>query len=165
MSEENQKAFDSNFTEEQMYEDELIANPTDAVVDDIMWKLKAVTNEIKDIKARKQDSISFYDAKIEKKMESINRMEGVIENYVRSSERKTVEVPNGIMRVRTIKKIAWDRATDEELISFSLENNIDVKNTIKPVRKAIKDYIKSTGDAPDWFEETEEGYFSYKLSE
>ena len=149
-----------------MYNDELKANPSDAVVDDIMWKIKSVNKDIDTLNVRKAESMEFYDAKIDKKKEELSKLIGVIENYIRNiiDGRKTIEVPNGVMRLRTTRKIDWNKATEEELIGFSLENEIDLKETIKPIKKAISSYIKSTGDAPDWFEEVEETKFSYQLN-
>ena len=149
----------------QMYEDEITSNPTDAVVDDILYKLTKMDREMRDMEMRKQDSVDFYKKRIDRINDRMLRLSGVVEYYIRNeTNRKTVETPNGVVRLRTTKKISWEKATDEELISFSLENEIDVKETVKPIRKAITEYIKSTGDAPDWFEESDETNFTYKLT-
>ena len=149
----------------QMYEDEMTANPTDAVVDDILYKLTKMDRELHNMNTRVKDSVEFYNTKIDKIKTRMKKLSGIMEYYIRNEkDRKTVETPNGVVRLRTTKRIDWGRATDEELISFSLENEIDMKETVKPIKKAITENIKSTGDAPDWFEENEETNFTYKLT-
>mgnify|MGYP003152689861 CR=1 FL=1 len=156
MSEEQDKLI-------EMYEDEIKANPTDAIVDDILWKIKKTTVELCELRKRRDDARDFYEKKEWKIKERLEKLSQIVENYIRNTDRKTVDTPNGIARLRSVKKIRWDNVMDDELIRFSLANDIEMLK--RPKKSAILTYIKQTGDAPEWFEEYTDTSFSYQIKE
>ena len=145
----------------ETYEEDMKVRPTDAVVDDILWRIKKISADVDKIQRRRNDAREFYDKKEIVLNERIDRLSQIVEDYVRNSDRKTVDTPNGTARLRSVSKIRWDKVMEEELISFSLKNDIEISK--RPQKTAIVNYIKNTGDAPEWFEEYTEKSFSYQI--
>lgn len=136
-----------------------------------------ILKEISNLKS--QIDQNTYDASVE--IEIINRWleeknaslknriqyyEGLLENYMRHNNLKTLDLPNGILKVRKnpdkieITNIeAFLRNARPELIRI-------IPEEIKPDLNKIKSFIKATGEIPagvTFIEGTEQ--FTYKLKQ
>ncbi len=81
--------------------------------------------------------------------ERINLIEKQLEQFARSSDKKTIDLPNGILKVRK----SPDKAEVVDLELFLSKANADlvtvIPEQIKPNLKNIKNFIKMTTKVPD----------------
>ena len=81
--------------------------------------------------------------------ERINLIENQLEQFIRESNKKTIDLPNGILKIRK----SPDKAEVENLELFLSKANAElvsvVPEQIKPNLKNIKNYIKMTTKVPE----------------
>ena len=138
----------------------------DVHADQLLWKIGKLEKEIENLKLRQQESIEFYDRKIESVQKQINFRANVVETHIKNEHeqngKKTIKLPNGVLRLTTrTKKIFGD---EKALIDFSFKHNIPTRVTEKPDKKAIAEHIKVWGDAPDICSEEVETSFTFQTT-
>tara|TARA_R100000951_G_scaffold94430_1_gene83168 strand:+ start:135 stop:668 length:534 start_codon:yes stop_codon:yes gene_type:complete len=138
----------------------------DVHADQLLWKIGRLEKEIENLKLRQQESVEFYDRKIESVQKQINYRANIVEMHIKNeneeSGKKTIKLPNGVLRLTTrIKKVFGE---DEALIKFSFDNSIPTRVIEKPDKKAIAEYIKVMGDAPDICSEEQETSFTFQTT-
>ena len=136
--------------------------------DQILWKIRDLNSRIDDIKRSQRESVEFYNRRMESLQKQIDIRAKLLEDLMRdknasNNSLKTIKVPNGTIRLTSTTKRIFP--SDDEMIQYCEENKIEggVKTTKKPVKKAILEYIKNTGDIPDGYEEETVKNFSYKV--
>ena len=141
----------------------------DIHADQLMWKEGSLNSQIDALKEKQEESIEFYNRRIESVNKQIDRRSYILEQWIRLKNSnslgsvKTVSVPNGTVRLTTRTKRIFP--SDETLISFCEKNGIANRKYTKPApKKDIVNFIKDTGDAPDGYEEQEQQSFSYKVN-
>ena len=81
--------------------------------------------------------------------ERITRIEKQLEQFIRRAEKKTIDLPNGTLKVRK----SQDRAEVEELELFLSRAGAElvsiIPEQIKPNIKGIKNFIKMTTKVPE----------------
>ena len=138
--------------------------------DQILWKIGNLNQKMEYIKRSQQESVDFYNRRIEALQKQIDIRAKLLEDLMRDKNSsddslKTIKVPNGTIRLTSTTKRIFP--SDDEMIKYCEENKIEggIKSTKKPVKKAILDYIKNTGDIPDGYEEETVKNFSYKVGD
>ena len=141
---------------------------SDVHADQILWKIGALNAQIDSMKKSQQESVEFYNRRMEAMQKQIDRRSSLLEDLIRSKNSlndsvKTMKVPNGTIRLTSNTKKYFP--SDEETIKYCEENKIEggIKTTRKPVKKAILEYIKNTGIIPEGYEEETIQNFSYKV--
>ena len=145
---------DSNYT---ITEDDVQLK--DVHADQLLWKIGKLEKEIENLKLRQQESVEFYDRKIESVQKQINFRANVVETHIKNEHeqngKKTIKLPNGVLRLTTRTKA---------LIDFSFKHNIPTRVTEKPDKKAIAEHIKVWGDAPAICSEEVETSFTFQTT-
>ena len=138
----------------------------DVHVDQILWKIGQIEDEIKELENKKIDSIEFYDRRIESVKKQLNYREEILNGYMnhqyQNTDKKTANLPNGILKLTTRTTRAFGE--DQTLFDYSYKNNIATRVTEKPDKKAIVEHIKKTGEFPKDYEEKRQTKFSYKTT-
>ena len=142
-----------NFLDELLEEVELKEDQqTEAYFDLLLLQIKKLQEEIaqnfsnadKEIEIIKNWALSKNSVIQEK----INILEKKLEQFIRDSEKKTIDLPNGILKVRK----SPDKAEVENLELFLSKATAElvsvVTEQIKPNLKNIKNYIKMTTKVP-----------------
>ena len=132
--------------------------------DRILYVIEKVNQEVYGLMEQMEKSVDFYKSQIEKKKKSIGYLESNIKTFLERSGKKTIQLPNGTLRNRNIKKYTFPTDHDGELIKWSTERNIGHRLTVKPDKTKIKQYIEKTGEIPEGVEIEEVVSFSYKTS-
>ena len=126
--------------------------------DRILCKIGQIQANIDDYKKQMQLAVDFYKAKVEREERKMEFLKMGLRTYAEGTGNKTTELPNGTLRLRSSKRPTYPDLTT--LLKFSHENGIQTTVDEKPNKKAILEYIKETGDAPDGFEFDEKQTFS-----
>lgn len=107
-----------------------------------------------------EDKISYNDEMITKntefwnnKTESVKKsmiwIDEHIKHYIKNSNKKTLDLPNGIIRKRVTQTCEYP--TNDIMLEFAKKNHIQYIITEKPNKKNILKYIKETGEIPEGF--------------
>lgn len=138
----------------------------DVHADQLLWKIKELEDDIKNLKARQEESVEFYNRRIESVENQIRFRANLLERHMQieneSTGKKTNKLPNGVLRLTTRKKRIF--GDEDVLLKFSFENNIATKVVEKPDKKAIAEHTKVWGDVPDICTEEELTSFSYQTT-
>jgi|TARA_R100000008_G_scaffold82968_2_gene67814 hypothetical protein len=138
----------------------------DVHVDQILWKICQLENEIHDIKYKQAESKEFYDRRIESVNKQIayrrNLLESFMQSELQKTGKKTLKMPNGTLKMTT--RTSREFGDEKELIKFCYDNNIPTRVTEKPDKKEILKYISTSGDVPMGYTETTDTTFSYKTT-
>jgi len=138
----------------------------DVHADQLLWKIKKLEKDIENLKARQEESVEFYNRRIDSVLNQIRFRANLLERHMQveleSSGTKTNKLPNGVLRLTTRKKKTF--GDEDTLLKFSFENNIPTKVVEKPDKKAIYEHTIVMGDAPDVCSEEEITSFSYQTT-
>lgn len=126
---------------------------TEVFIDLLLLRIKSLQDEIADNFSNADKEIEIIKnwalSKNTVLQERINLIEKQLEQFARSSEKKTIDLPNGILKVRK----SPDKAEIEDLELFLSKANADlvtvIPEQIKPNLKNIKNFIKMTTKVPD----------------
>ena len=134
-------------------------------IDRMLFKVGKLEREIKEIENSIIESKEFYERRIEAIRQQIHARELIMESYALSKLEdgvKTNKFPNGTLRV--VNRIKRTLPDDETLLSFSYDNRLPTKVIEKPDKKSILEYIKTSGDTPEGYEESEVQSFLFKTN-
>ena len=140
---DNIEKLDSMFDLEELdNEVDELNDVSDVHADQILWKIGALNAQIDSMKKSQQESVEFYNRRMEAMQKQIDRRSSLLEDLIRSKNSlndsvKTMKVPNGTIRLTSNTKKYFP--SDEETIKYCEENKIEggIKTTRKPVKKAI----------------------------
>ena len=122
----------------------------DVHVDQILWKICQLENEIHDIRYKQAESKEFYDRRIESVNKQIayrrNLLESFMQSELQKTGKKTLKMPNGTLKMTT--RTSREFGDEKELIKFCYDNNIPTRVTEKPEKKEIIKYISNNGKVP-----------------
>jgi hypothetical protein len=109
----------------------------DVHVDQILWKICQLENEIHDIRYKQAESKEFYDRRIESVNKQITYRRNLLESFMQSelqkTGKKTLKMPNGTLKMTT--RTSREFGDEKELIKFCYDNNIPTRVTEKPDKK------------------------------
>lgn len=131
--------------------------------DRLLWKIHKMQSEIESIEVAMQGSAEFYQRKIEKIQENIKYLEIGLNGFITATGQKTVQLPNGTMRLRKTRKTQYPE--DTVLIAFCNQYGISTRVKESPDKKAIQAYIQETGEIPEGYEEEDNVNFTYSLND
>ena len=126
---------------------------TEVFIDLLLLRIKSLQEEIADNFSNADKEIEIIKnwalSKNTVLQERINLIEKQLEQFARSSDKKTIDLPNGILKIRK----SPDKAEVENLELFLSKANAElvsvVPEQIKPNLKNIKNYIKMTTKVPE----------------
>jgi Bacteriophage Mu Gam like protein len=163
--------------EEKNFLDELIAEAEAreqkvnyATVDLMLIELKKLKSEIEfnfEESAKEREIIkNWVLRKNSKLVERCEWIERKLEAFIKEEDKKTVDLPNGILkyhkkpdRVEIVDIDAFLKSADKSMFTVIPESS-------KPSIELIKDYISRTGKIPDGIRRIQgQQEFSYKLKE
>lgn len=136
-----------------LHEMEINEITADSHIDYLLYKKKELEKKIEYNNEQIMKTDEFWTRKSEKVQKSIDWIDNAIREFVSRRDRKTFDMPNGVVRKRIVKSVSYPDS--ETLLKFSKENNIPTKIIEQPIKKEILDYIKSTGDSIDGIEFSE----------
>ena len=131
--------------------------------DRILYVINKVKSEVNELNQLRDESIEFYNNEIDKKSKNINYLEGMLEYFIDNEGKKTINLPNGTLKMRTTKNFKYP--DHDILLEFCKERDIPVVVTEKPNLSVVKKYIKTTGESPEGMEILEVTSFSYTTKE
>lgn len=161
------------FLDELLEEVELKEDQQSEVfIDLLLLRIKTLNEEIADNFSNADKEIEIIKSWALSKntvlQERINLIEKQLEQFIRESNKKTIDLPNGVLKVRK----SPDKAEVVDLELFLSKANAEfvtvVPEQIKPNLKNIKSFIKMTTKVPDGvrvIEGKEEFSYSIKTEE
>jgi len=136
-------------------------------IDRMLFKIGELEQEIEELESAKEDSVEFYNRRIDTVKAQIKARSMRMETYSMAQAevtgKKTIKVPNGTLRYVTRNKPIWPE-DNESLLKFSWDNDIPTRVTEKPDKKSILEHIKESGDCPEGFKEEEVNSFTFKTN-
>ena len=157
---------ESLFTFEELSEKSNEEPMKNVHIDQMLKKVGKLEREVEELEKAKEDSVDFYNRRIEAINRQISVRSEAMQTYMiymnDSLGKKTINVPNGTLRYTTRKKAIW--GGDEDLIKFSKENKIPVKTSEKPDKIKILEYVKNCGDCPSGLDIQDVTNFTYKTN-
>ena len=145
---------------------------TEVFIDLLLLRIKTLQEEIADNFSNADKEIVIIKnwalSKNTVLQERINLIEKQLEQFARSSDKKTIDLPNGILKVRKSPDKA--EVVDLDLFLQKATNDLItvIPEQIKPNLKNIKNFIKMTTKVPDGvrvIEGKEEFSYSIKTEE
>ena len=119
-----------------------------AQVDRILGVIRGLEKDIVGIEETVQSYIDYNIAIIDKLNKQIAYLGGSCHQWMLSQDQKTIKGANGTLKMVSRSKVLY--GDSDSLIGWCKKNNVDairVKEELN--KKALNDYVKSTGDAPD----------------
>lgn len=114
--------------------------------------INAIEKRIEKLGQEKKDFAEWYNQKIEKAMEQIQRIESICKAYMEVENTSKVSTPRGTIYLATQKSIDWP--SDATLCEWSKQNGLPILVKETPIKAPIKEYITITGNKPPGYEET-----------
>ncbi|MAT59745.1 MAG: hypothetical protein CMF23_17365 [Ignavibacteriae bacterium] len=126
---------------------------TEVFIDLLLLRIKSLQDEIADNFSNADKEIEIIKnwalSKNTVLQERINLIEKQLEQFARSSDKKTIDLPNGILKIRK----SPDKAEVVDLELFLKKATSDlitvIPEQIKPNLKGIKNFIKMTTKVPE----------------
>lgn len=163
-------------TEELSFIDQLLKEAEEkefqvnkSLIDLLLIEIRNLNSQISNIQSETQEEINIINqwaqVKIGKLIDKITFYEAKLERFIRQQNLKTIELPNGTLRIR--KSPDKVEIIDPELFMNNATPELlkIIPETYKPDLNKIKSFIKSKGTIPPGvkFEEGKE-QFTYKLT-
>lgn len=163
-------------TEEKSFIEELLKEAeekelqlTKSLVDLLLIEITKLNDQIKSIRSEAEEETNIInnwaERKVSKLIDKITFYEARLERFIRDQEVKTIELPNGILKLR--KSPDKVEITDAQLFFNNAPSDLlrVIPENVKPDLNKIKTFIKLKGTIPPGvkYEEGKE-QFTYKLT-
>lgn len=138
----------------------------DHSADRIIWRMKKLQDKMNEREEVKKIAEDFYDGQIEKLQAQMDYHENILRNYMEAVQKKTLSTPNGTVRTTTRTRHIWSDIAEKDILGFCNDNNIPlrVKHSEEIDKKAVIEYIESTGDYPAGYRSERSTSFSCKYN-
>lgn len=158
-----------NFLDELLKEDELKEQQqSEAYCDLILIQIAELKQKIENLHAAAQKEIDIIQNWLNNKSEAIQKrisfLESYLEQFMRTNNLKTLDLPHGILKIR--KSPDRVEIADLDIFIRNARNELIrvIPEEIKPDLNKIKAFIKKTGVIPEGVKFIEgEEQFSYKI--
>lgn len=142
-------------------EEREIANTMDVTLK--AYAIRQIEKQIDYLEIQDQESRSYYANKKAKCNQRVEFIQSQILNFLRTNGLKNIHTPHGTAYQRTVTAKKWP--SDEGLIGWAklhLPSAIRIK--LEPDKKILSDHIKSTGEFPVGYSETQEVKLGIKVN-
>ncbi|MFN3873985.1 MAG: host-nuclease inhibitor Gam family protein [Ignavibacterium sp.] len=163
-------------TEEQSFIEELLKEAeekelqmTKSLVDLLLIEIGKLNEQIKSIQSEAEEEINIINQwaqrKVSKLIDKISFFEARLERFIRDQEVKTIELPNGTLKVRKSPDKVEIADTQLFMNNATPELLRVIPESVKPDLNKIKSFIRLKGTVPPGvkYEEGKE-QFTYKLT-
>jgi hypothetical protein len=120
-----------------------------------IYIIRKLEKEIELFNKQLEESKYFYTDRIIKCVERIDLIKQAIHGYLRFNNLKNIKTPNGTAYQKDITLKQWP--ADDILLAWAdayIPEAVRIKK--EPDKKLIGEHIKSTGETPDGYTETQE---------
>lgn len=163
-------------TEEQSFIEELLKEAeekelqmTKSLVDLLLIEIGKLNEQIKSVQSEAEEEINIINQwaqrKVSKLIDRISFFEARLERFIREQGVKTIELPNGILKIRKSPDKVEIADTQLFMSNASPELLRVIPESVKPDLNKIKSFIRLKGTVPPGvkYEEGKE-QFTYKLT-